>query len=102
MVCLLTAAYVRSTWCSAEVGIAQSRGSRLVPVQAEPGVRHPLLGSVQVLDISRDGDGARSVLTEVLLVALSWALTPGQKRLPFLTARRASAVPEPTAAGVPL
>ena len=41
MVCLLTAAYVRSTWCAAEVGIARSRGSRLVPVQAEPGVRHP-------------------------------------------------------------
>jgi osmoprotectant transport system permease protein len=45
---------------------------------------------------------ALAVLTEVLLVAVSWALTPGQKRLPFLTARRASAVPEPTAAGVPL
>jgi osmoprotectant transport system permease protein len=43
-----------------------------------------------------------AVLTELLLVALSWALTPGEKRLPFLTARRASPVPEPTAAGVPL
>ena len=33
---------------------------------------------------------------------VSWALIPGEKRLPFLTARRASPVPEPTAAGVPL
>jgi osmoprotectant transport system permease protein len=45
---------------------------------------------------------ALAVLTEVLLVAVSWALVPGEKRLPFLSARRASSVPEPTAAGVPL
>lgn len=45
---------------------------------------------------------ALAVLTELLLVAVSWALTPGQKRLPFRTARRTSPVPEPTAAGVPL
>ncbi|WP_176946368.1 ABC transporter permease [Blastococcus aurantiacus] len=45
---------------------------------------------------------ALAVLTELLLVAVSWALTPGEKRLPFLTARRNSPVPEPTAAGVPL
>ncbi len=45
---------------------------------------------------------ALAVLTEVLLVAVSWVLTPGEKRLPFLTARRRSPVPEPTAAGVPL
>ena len=45
---------------------------------------------------------ALAVLTELLLVALSWAITPGEKRLPFLTARRNSPAPEPTAAGVPL
>ncbi len=43
-----------------------------------------------------------AVLTELLLVAVSWALTPGEKRLPFLTARKTSPVPEPTASGVPL
>ncbi|MCZ2858292.1 ABC transporter permease [Blastococcus sp. VKM Ac-2987] len=43
-----------------------------------------------------------AVLTELLLVAVSWVLTPGEKRLPFLRARRATAVPEPTSAGVPL
>ena len=37
LVCILTSAYVASPWCTAEVGIAQSRGSRLLPVQAEPG-----------------------------------------------------------------
>ena len=32
MVCVITSAYVNSAWCAAEVGIAQSRGSRLLPV----------------------------------------------------------------------
>ena len=44
-----------------------------------------------------------AVGTEVLLIVASWLLTPGQRRLPFLSARsRTVAVPEPTAAGVPL
>ena len=37
VVCVLTSAYVESAWCTAEVGIAQSRGSRLLPIRAEPG-----------------------------------------------------------------
>lgn len=43
-----------------------------------------------------------AVLTELLLVVVTWAVVPGEKRLPFLGARRASSVPEPTSAGVPL
>src|SRR3712207_4296761 len=46
-VCLLSSAYLASVWCTAELTIAQSRGSRLLPLRAEPGVRHPLLDSVQ-------------------------------------------------------
>jgi osmoprotectant transport system permease protein len=45
---------------------------------------------------------ALAVLTELLLVVLSWALTPGQKRLPFLSAARSGPTPEVTASGVPL
>ena len=47
---------------------------------------------------------ALALLTEAALVVVSWALTPGPKRLPFLsTPRRADAgAPEPTAAAVPL
>jgi osmoprotectant transport system permease protein len=45
---------------------------------------------------------ALAVLTEVVLVVVSWALTPGEKRLPFLAARRNSGTPEPTASGIPL
>jgi osmoprotectant transport system permease protein len=45
---------------------------------------------------------ALAVLTELFLVTASWALTPGEKRLPFLRARRRTPVPEPTSSGVPL
>jgi hypothetical protein len=58
-VCVLTSAYVHSTWCSAEVGIAQARGARILPIKAEPGVDHPLLSTVQTLDLARDDVRAR-------------------------------------------
>ena len=44
-----------------------------------------------------------ALATELLLVAVSWAVIPGPRRLPFLAARRRPATePEPTAAGMPL
>jgi osmoprotectant transport system permease protein len=45
-----------------------------------------------------------AVLTELVLVVVSWAITPGPKRLPFLSRPRAAVagIPEPTASGVPL
>jgi len=46
---------------------------------------------------------ALALLTEMVLVVVSWALTPGPRRLPFLAPRsRSVATPEPTASGVPL
>jgi hypothetical protein len=47
MVCMPTAEYVASTCCTAELVIAQSRGSRLLPIHAESGVRHPVLTELQ-------------------------------------------------------
>ena len=44
--CVLASVYLASVWCTAELTIAQTRGSRLLPVRAELGVRHPLLNSV--------------------------------------------------------
>src|SRR4051812_28551374 len=67
MVCVLTSAYIESPWCSAELGIAQSRGSRLLPLRAEAGVRHPLLNSVQYVDMTTDAAGARARMAEALL-----------------------------------
>jgi osmoprotectant transport system permease protein len=42
-----------------------------------------------------------ALLTEVVLVGVSWGLTPGPRRFPFVRAQ-ARSVPEPTASGVPL
>jgi len=47
---------------------------------------------------------ALALLTELLLVLLTWAVTPGPRRLPFLRTRTATAAgePAPVAAGMPL
>jgi hypothetical protein len=66
VVCVVTSASVVSTWCTAEVSIALSLGSRLLPVRAEPGVVHPLLTSVQYADITVDSAAARAALVDAL------------------------------------
>jgi WD40 repeat protein/energy-coupling factor transporter ATP-binding protein EcfA2 len=66
VVCVVTSAAVASTWCSAEVGIALSRGSRLLPVRAEPGVDHPLLKSTQYADLTINSTAGRAALAETL------------------------------------
>ena len=43
-----------------------------------------------------------AVGTEVLLAALSWALTPGERRLPFLHGRPAARSADPAMAAPPL
>ncbi|MGH3696956.1 MAG: TIR domain-containing protein [Pseudonocardiaceae bacterium] len=64
VVCVVTSAAVESPWCSAEVGIALSRGSRLLPVRAEAGVTHPLLRSAQYADLT--SITGRAMLVEAL------------------------------------
>jgi WD40 repeat protein/ABC-type uncharacterized transport system YnjBCD ATPase subunit len=62
VVFVVTSASVASTWCTAEVSIALSRGIRLLPVRAERGVDHPLLKSIQYADFSK----GRAALGEAL------------------------------------
>ena len=62
VVCVVTSAYLTSRWCAAEVEIARSRGSRLMPVQAEAGVIDPSLESSQHVDMAGDPVGARAAL----------------------------------------
>src|SRR5215472_8593830 len=66
VVCAVSSASLASIWCTTEVAIAQSRGSRLLPVLVEPGVRHPLLASQQHADYIGDVDDARAMLREAL------------------------------------
>lgn len=54
VVCLVTSEYLSSPWCTAEVGIARARGSRVLPLLAEHGVAHPLLHSQQYADFAAD------------------------------------------------
>ncbi|MGH3711303.1 MAG: toll/interleukin-1 receptor domain-containing protein, partial [Pseudonocardiaceae bacterium] len=66
VVCLVSAAYVVSTWCTAEVAIAQSRGSRLLPLRVQPDLVHPLLAGDQYRDVVGDPVAARAAVVEVL------------------------------------
>ena len=51
VVCLVSAASIDSTWCVCEVSTALTRGSRVLPLQVEPGVRHPLLARLQHVEL---------------------------------------------------
>jgi len=66
VVCVITAAYLASEWCAAEVNTAKARGNRLLPVRAEPGVIHALLRSIQHTDMTSDRVAARAALGEAL------------------------------------
>ncbi|MGQ0776541.1 MAG: toll/interleukin-1 receptor domain-containing protein [Pseudonocardiales bacterium] len=73
VVCVVTAAYLASPWCNAEVGAARAQGSRLLPLRAEPGVVHPLLASTQYTDYVADPGKARAALVDALRRAdLGW------------------------------
>jgi hypothetical protein len=67
VVCLITSAYLGSTWCSAEVGIAVSQGSPVLPLRVVAGLTHPLL-SADVYQYAELGDAqeARDRLDEAL------------------------------------
>jgi Novel STAND NTPase 1/TIR domain len=66
VVCVVTSASVASRWCWTEVGIALSRGSRVLPVLAEPGVVHPLLKCAQYADLTVDAAAGCAALVEAL------------------------------------
>ncbi|MGH3824220.1 MAG: toll/interleukin-1 receptor domain-containing protein [Pseudonocardiaceae bacterium] len=66
VVCVVTSAFLASEWCPYEVGYARSRGSRLLPVLAEPGVDHPLVKSAHYADLTKDPTAGRAALVEAL------------------------------------
>ncbi|MGH3833954.1 MAG: TIR domain-containing protein, partial [Pseudonocardiaceae bacterium] len=66
---VVTSSFVASNWCSAEVGIADALGCRLMPVRAEAGVVHPLMRDLQYADYHADPRRARDrVLQAVRLL----------------------------------
>ncbi|MGH3772064.1 MAG: TIR domain-containing protein, partial [Pseudonocardiaceae bacterium] len=66
---VVTSSFVASSWCSAEVGIADALGCRLMPLRAEAGVVHPLMRDMQYADYQADPGRARDrVLRAVRLL----------------------------------
>jgi TIR domain/Novel STAND NTPase 1 len=87
VICLVTSAYLASPWCAAEVGIARSQGSRLLPLLAEQGVEYPLLEWSQYADLVSDPEAARAALAAALRrvdVAGGWGWPDGRSPFPGL------------------
>ena len=66
VVSIVTTASVASSWCSAELGIADAFGCRLMPVRAEADVVHPLMKRQQYTDYHDDPREARARLIQAL------------------------------------
>jgi hypothetical protein len=87
VVCMVTSAYLASPWCAAEVGVARSQGSRLLPLLAERGVEYPLLEWSQYADLASDPDAARVALAAALRrvdAAGGWGWLDGRSPFPGL------------------
>ncbi|MGH3885621.1 MAG: TIR domain-containing protein, partial [Pseudonocardiaceae bacterium] len=66
---VVTSSFVASNWCSAELGIADALGCRLMPLRAEAGMVHPLMQDLQYADYQADPQQARDrVLQAVQLL----------------------------------
>ncbi|MGH3885280.1 MAG: TIR domain-containing protein [Pseudonocardiaceae bacterium] len=66
---VVTKSFVASEWCFAELGIADARGCRLMPLRAEAGVVHPLMQELQYVDYHAGPQQARDrVLQAVRLL----------------------------------
>ena len=63
---VVTSSFVASNWCSAEVGIADALGCRLMPLRAETGVVHPLMRDLQYVDYQVDPRQARNRVLQAL------------------------------------
>jgi Novel STAND NTPase 1/TIR domain len=57
---VVTKSFVASEWCFAELGIADARGCRLIPLRAEAAVVHPLMRELQYVDYHADSQQART------------------------------------------
>uniref|UniRef100_UPI002AD327FD nSTAND1 domain-containing NTPase n=1 Tax=Frankia sp. Cas3 TaxID=3073926 RepID=UPI002AD327FD len=66
VVCIVTESFVASNWCAAEVGIADSRGCRLLPLAVEAGGKHPLMEDLHYIRYYEDRQAARKQLADNL------------------------------------
>ena len=66
LVCIVTRRYVESHWCFAEIALAKAYGRMILPLTAEVGVAHPLLGAVQSVAYATEPAQALDRLAEEL------------------------------------
>ena len=63
VVCVVTASYLKSVWCAAEIGAARALGTELLPVRFSPSDEiHSLLQPIHQVDASQDPSEARKRL----------------------------------------
>jgi energy-coupling factor transporter ATP-binding protein EcfA2 len=80
---VVTSSFVASTWCSAEVGIADALGCRLMPLRAEAVVVHPLMRELQYVDYQADSGQARERVLQALRLLEDGAGTWREGENPF-------------------
>jgi TIR domain len=66
VIAVVTKSFVASNWCSAELGIADSRGCRLIPLRVEARVVHPLMKDLQYVDYQADPEQAHERLLQAV------------------------------------
>ncbi|HET9255625.1 MAG TPA: TIR domain-containing protein, partial [Pseudonocardiaceae bacterium] len=82
---VVTRLFVSSEWCFAELGIADARGCRLIPLRVEVGVEHPLMRDLQYVDYHAGAQHARErVLRTVRLLDGRGVWREGENPFPGL------------------
>jgi WD40 repeat protein len=83
VVCVLTAAYLDSPWCTAEVGIADALGSRLLPLQVTPGLSSALLADRQYVEFGPASPWREELAAALRAVDAAGGLGWADDRSPF-------------------
>lgn len=83
VVALVSTASLTSSWCLAEIGIADALGCRIVPIALEQGLTHPFLGSLQFADYAADPERALALVLQRLRTLLPADTSFGADENPF-------------------
>jgi WD40 repeat protein len=74
LVFLASASSVASPWCFAEISLTRALGKPIFPVRMEPGIRLPILDSIQWIDLRGDASKGEAWTLEAGLARLNTGL----------------------------
>jgi TIR domain len=60
VVCVVSPAFLASTWCAAEIAVADARGCLVLPLRVASSDPHPVIESLQYADYEADPGGVRA------------------------------------------